>query len=447
MRELLSLWLAWGVGISLAGNPGITVAQAVNPQGARPIPVTGLKPLTTVGDKHTARTPCFTLVGDRTHQHLLLWWHYTELQGDSSSSLLLGNAQYVASQFITPGSVSRNTRGLAVAAEIIFTGLDPRDRATLRFTAVPDELAVATCLQYPEDRRQARNAAIIMLQGKLTPTNQLQFDSSLNNPDFWSPKALYSNLPYTIDGFPDPDKQPLRDGSRGEQTDTPPAYYAGYMRPSLVIPTADAPWFMVGGYEDDLWFTRSFDKGKTWTPDQTLSGGDQPNLIVTALAHLLLFSIKPTTFRGRPEWPDDNGYDRQDVRQWPALGQLMLRRSLDNGQVWSDPQAVLDDRLVIQCRACVDLTGRIWLVYVQSDPDKGLQGKASLWLTSSSDEGKTWAPAARLTDGRYLDREPDNTYYNGKLLIAFSRGGRALNTNIWVAEIDPQAALSTRPQH
>ena len=116
----------------------------------------------------------------------------------------------------------------------------------------------------------------------------------------------------------------------------------------------------------------------------------------------------------------------------------MMQRSSDAGKTWSEPQVVVDDKQIIQSQACVDANGKIWLVYVQSIPNWYERSGVALWLTSSSDGGKTWAVSARVTDGKHLDRDPDIIFHDGKLLVAFSRTTRGANTNIWLAEIDPK---------
>lgn len=77
----------------------------------------------------------------------------------------------------------------------------------------------------------------------------------------------------------------------------------------------------------------------------------------------------------------------------------------------------------------------MWLAYVQSDAQR--RQRTSLWLSSSSDNGLTWQTPQRLSDGKTLDREPDLMWQDGKLLIAFSRAGRAINTDIWLATVTP----------
>ena len=121
---------------------------------------------------------------------------------------------------------------------------------------------------------------------------------------------------------------------------------------------------------------------------------------------------------------------------WPLLGTLMMQRSSDDGQTWSKPQTVVNNPLTIQSRTYLAPNGKLWLAYVQSDPDT-YEHRTSLWLTSSQDDGKTWDKPQRLTDGKFLDREPDIISRDGKILVAFSRAGRGINTNIWVAEVTP----------
>lgn len=185
-----------------------------------------------------------------------------------------------------------------------------------------------------------------------------------------------------------------------------------------------------------LWAIKSDDQGKTWGARNVIARGNFPQIIAPP-KELQIYFTDVEQFGWQGQWPEDNG--RQPMSggyDWPGRGPLMMIRSKDDGKTWSAPQKIVDDKQIIQCRACVAPDGKVWLVYVQSDPDPGSSKRASLWLISSKDNGSTWSKPSQLTDGKYLDREPDIIYRDGKLLIAFSRAGRGITTNIFTAEID-----------
>ena len=394
------------------------------------LPLLLLKPITDMGADHPARTPSFTLLSDAPNQQLMLWWHVKEIAGDLNKSILLDNALWNGAEFIHPGSVAQKIRGSGAVSELAFNIWGPEESATLHFSGIPHQLAVAVCVMTGNECRQAFNATISVITGKPTATNQLQFALA--------PK-IYSDLPFTMEGFGKPAKLPTPDDKSWPAL--PPDYFASYRRPSLLIPTVEPQWFTVGKDDSTFWFTYSPDQGKTWQPKQVLqTDGEYPNLVMPAPKQLCLFYID--AHNSAAEWPDDVDNIHLAPQMWPRTRKLMERRSSDDGTTWSQPQVVVNDKLAVESRACVDATGRIWLVYVQSDPERYTQGRASLWLTSSGDGGQTWMPPARLTEGRYLDREPDIIAYDGKLLVAFTRGYQAVRTNIWVAEVDPKAVLA-----
>lgn len=187
-----------------------------------------------------------------------------------------------------------------------------------------------------------------------------------------------------------------------------------------------------------MWAIPSKDSGKHWGARVLLGVGNFPTLVASAKQMTFIYTKMPK-YGYQGVWPDDG--PRRGLRlggyNWPAPGSLMQRRSLDGGRTWKAPQPVLKDNQVIESRAVLASDGRIWLVYVRSDADPR-QERTSLWLTSSGDGGKSWNLPRALTDGKFLDREPDMIADGGKIRIAFSRAGRGIDTNIWLAEVDPK---------
>ena len=116
-----------------------------------------------------------------------------------------------------------------------------------------------------------------------------------------------------------------------------------------------------------------------------------PALIVTSNQTLLAFC------EGRKNSRSDTG----DI-------DLLLKRSTDGGQTWSEPQVVWDDgpnTCGNPCPVVDETTGTIWLLLTHNpggtDEVQIMQRKAggtrTVWLSWSHDNGKTWAPPADIT--------------------------------------------------
>lgn len=114
-----------------------------------------------------------------------------------------------------------------------------------------------------------------------------------------------------------------------------------------------------------------------------------PAVVVTQKGTLLAFA------EGRKESRRDQG---------PT--DMVLKRSTDGGQTWLPMQVVVQAVPYAAMDPCpvVDHTGVIWLVYDRWP--QGFRGKVtpglgpdavSRWVTSSVDDGVTWAPPANIT--------------------------------------------------
>lgn len=97
--------------------------------------------------------------------------------------------------------------------------------------------------------------------------------------------------------------------------------------------------------------------------------------------------------------------------------ELLLRRSADGGETWAPSQAV-DARMGMTCGnpapAVDQLTGTIWLLTTRNwaeahedDIRKGLHSR-TVWITSSDDDGITWADPVGITSNV---KRPDWTWY------------------------------------
>jgi sialidase-1 len=116
-----------------------------------------------------------------------------------------------------------------------------------------------------------------------------------------------------------------------------------------------------------------------------------PALIVTSNQTLLAFC------EGRKNSVSDTG----DI-------DLLLKRSTDGGKTWSKPQVVWDDgpnTCGNPCPVVDETTGTIWLLLTHNPGNteearimKGQPGGTrTVWLSRSTDDGKTWTPPVDIT--------------------------------------------------
>lgn len=376
-------------------------------------------PLTNTSVSKPARRPSFTPLNGDT---LVLWWQ-----------LPLPQDEELRAKGIPWGRAQWSDSGFKLSKQLLYTRYGIPE--TYRLQRVPKDDSIAACMELVSFFRESSDAGISRIKWKQV-SGERQFEVE---------PELSVALPFAIKGFPPPPKQ-WQDGVAG-RLQYPVQVHDSYFRPDLLISRSGGSWYMVGIESQGrdmgnqgvgkIWFTKSADVGKIWQQRQLLNTGNFPTLTQNSDNELLLFYVDAGLSGYLGEWPDDAvGPTRPGDVLWPGTGSLMMQRSSDDGKTWGKPQAVGSDKRVIQSRAYVASDGRIWLTYVQSGPSLGVEKRTSLWLTSSKDGGKTWASPSQLTDGKYLDREPDLTVQDDKLLIAFSRSGRGINTNIWLAKVD-----------
>ncbi len=127
-----------------------------------------------------------------------------------------------------------------------------------------------------------------------------------------------------------------------------------------------------------------------------------PALLTTGKGTLLAFC------EGRKDSRSDHG----DI-------DLLLRRSTDGGETWSRQQVVWDDggnTCGNPCPVVDQETGTIWLLLTHNPGDEGLReilqpgarGTRTVWVTSSGDDGQTWAPPREITA---TTKKPDWDWY------------------------------------
>lgn len=141
-----------------------------------------------------------------------------------------------------------------------------------------------------------------------------------------------------------------------------------------------------------------------------------PSVIVTSKGTVLAFA------EGRKNSAADHG----DI-------DLVLRRSLDGGKSWQPLQVVWDDGPNTCGNPCpvVDrTTGVVWLLMTHNfgeDTEARIEagtarGSRTVWVTSSSDDGKTWSRPREITA---QVKKPDWTWYaTGPGIGIQTRAGR-----------------------
>jgi sialidase-1 len=96
---------------------------------------------------------------------------------------------------------------------------------------------------------------------------------------------------------------------------------------------------------------------------------------------------------------------------------LLLKRSFDNGHTWTNQQVIVDgagDTAGNPAPVVDRQTGKIVLLFCHNLGDGGetliTQGQAprTVWMTSSQDDGQTWADPVEITDSV---KRPDWTWY------------------------------------
>ncbi len=127
-----------------------------------------------------------------------------------------------------------------------------------------------------------------------------------------------------------------------------------------------------------------------------------PSIITTSQGTLLAFC------EGRRNSRSDSG----DI-------DLLLRRSVDGGETWSETQVIADhgeDTIGNPTPVIDRATGIIWLLLTKNPGGatgeqlmSGYEaGTRTVWVTHSRDEGQTWAPTTEVTAST---KKPDWTWY------------------------------------
>lgn len=180
--------------------------------------------------------------------------------------------------------------------------------------------------------------------------------------------------------------------------------------PSLVHLGGDR-WlcsFDVGAAAESLdyatYLSRSDDGGRSWTPPRRLLD-EQPARPTTHSLRLsrtregTLLAVGGRFFRDNPE---------RGLVNTPGLGytemELLLLRSVDEGQTWSEPQVLrppLEGPCFETCHAVLELADRTWLAPTSTWMDwsgRAPNGMKAVALRST-DQGRTWPSWIDLFDG------------------------------------------------
>jgi sialidase-1 len=158
-----------------------------------------------------------------------------------------------------------------------------------------------------------------------------------------------------------------------------------------------------------------------------------PALIVTSNQTLLAFC------EGRKDASSDTGNI-----------DLVLKRSANGGKTWSEPQVIWDDgpnTCGNPCPVLDETTGTVWLLLTHNPGDTGeaqisagrTGATRTVWLSRSTDDGKTWAPPVDITasvkdpswgwyaTGPGVGIQIEHGPYRGRLMIPCDHSFRSAN--------------------
>ncbi len=147
------------------------------------------------------------------------------------------------------------------------------------------------------------------------------------------------------------------------------------------------------GTQPDVWYTRSTDKGKTWTMAMSISDADDSSKYAQDFPSIACDS-------------SDNLYvsfldSRETQRKQSAYVHLSLTRSTNGGMSWSSHTKadVLPNGVGGTCECCAE--------HIASSPDghlfivfrSNINNVRDIWMARSNDKGLTFAPALNVMTG------------------------------------------------
>jgi hypothetical protein len=153
-------------------------------------------------------------------------------------------------------------------------------------------------------------------------------------------------------------------------------------------------------------YKRSTDWGLTWIPDIDIStsnwGAQWPRIAAWGNSNVII------------------GWFDYKYSPYAWTGDILIRRSTDNGQTWLDEQVLTDDHKAKDC-TIVAKEGAIYIVY--PDEMEGNQETSfDLMFVYSLDGGVTWSVPERLTDAPNLSVYPNLFLYLDDLLLTWEDG-------------------------
>lgn len=267
---------------------------------------------------------------------------------------------------------------------------------------------------------------------------------------------LHATSPAPTGGLP-PGPNPIQaaHSDDGGRTFTPPVDVSDPDRPRAVAPAiAVGPHHALDvayldlrddavdyqGLEGSAWtgpwsvvFTASTDGGRTFRPGVTVDGG-----LVPPGRIMLVFTMPPPSLAV-------DGSGRVFVAWWDARNgdpDAFLARSVDGGGTWGAPVRLNDDRVgdgsdQYLVRLSAATTGRIDAVFLDRRNDPA-DVKNDVYLTYSTDHGRSFAPNVRLTS-ESSDSRIGQAYY-----VPSAKGLVELGSRLAVLS-RPSAALAAWP--
>ena len=371
-----------------------------------------------------ARGPSLIRIGEDL---FVLWSHPipdTDRQALGLNRIPVGAARLGGDASPSPPDVRLGKGGPPVAIQIPFANMDGPYRPSLRFCVAKGLDSMAACLGFGDENRQSWDARLYMI-----PTDELSKGSlgaAAGDAKLWSTlpmNAIYGKNP-----------------THSRPGVTYPVASEPYYQPRLCILPGGQQWLVVGVQEEGkVWISRSSDGGQSWSLRNVLPfTGAQPWITYDVeRKRTLLFYVdsKVPDADPFPSWPDDlSPTHPRWLQAWPVSGPIMVRQSTNGGVTWGKARTAVASSDAIEGQACQDSSGRLWVIYTKSSALLP-RLRTELWLACSPDGGRTWLPGRQLTDGKYLDREPDVLSEGDNLVVAMSRGAPGMDTGIWVGEV------------
>lgn len=202
--------------------------------------------------------------------------------------------------------------------------------------------------------------------------------------------------------------------------------------------------FVAWSYNEKIWFDRSTDGGKTWL-EKDIVLGEQPGGWAFDIAGLDRCNGMPVTGVDRSQsshrgtiyvnWCDQrNGEKDTDV---------FLAKSTDNGNTWSAPKRVNDDKAgkqqFLTWMAVDPATGYIYIVFYDRRDQDGVY--TDVFLAYSTDGGETFTnqkiseTAFKPTGMMFFGDYTNISAHNGVVRPIWARMDKGV-TSVWTAILD-----------